>query len=93
MENKNEILTIYISGSKKAAARDKKQADSQEGYSLKLGESFITLKIDIKNFGFFVSSKLSSAYKSKLIRLLSLTVRKEMVLFSKSSIRTAQFKL
>ena len=56
-------------------------------------EYLMNLIVDINTFRFFVSSNLPSPYKSKLIRLLSLTIEREIEIFSKSFFRFARFEL
>ena len=53
----------------------------------------MNLVVETDIFRFFVSSNLLSPYKSKLIRLLSLTVEREMGIFCKSFIRVVPFAL
>ena len=53
----------------------------------------MNLKADINIFLFFVPSNFSPPYRSKLIRLPSLTVEKKIEIFPKSFIAVAQFEL
>ena len=49
----------------------------------------MNLMVDINISRFFIPSNLPSPYKNKLIRLLSITVEKEVGKFSKSFMRVA----
>ena len=49
----------------------------------------MNLIVDINIFRFFISSKLPSPYKNKLIRLLLITVEEKVGKFSKSFMRVA----
>ena len=64
----------------------------QTNCSSNLYESLMNLIVDINIFRFFASSNLSSPCRSKLIRLLSLTILGKWENF-RASIRVAQFEL
>ena len=68
-------------------------ADYPQSFSLNLCESLTKCVVNINIFQFFESSSLPLSYKSKLIRLLSLTVGTEKVIFSKSFMSIAQITL